>query len=206
MSRLVEWMTDAADDVRRGGPGKLFSGSVRPVVTYTAWETPRLAVSAEHLQLQGVDLVALPRAGGSYFMGDSQVLLYPVISLAEFDLDPVAYTWCLEETARLALHDLGVEAHRRPELNGLWTSDGRIARAGSSVHHGVTRFGLSVNLGSISEPATYTISCAADCGNGSVQDSTGEPPPSVELAASALADGFATVFSVELTVGSHAPA
>ena len=160
----------------------------------------------------GVEVVETDRGGEATYHGPGQLVAYPIISVRELKMGPVAYVRILEETIIQVLRDHGIRGHRVVGKSGVWV-DGepgdkpqkgenpagrKIAAIGVRLSGGVAMHGMALN---VSTDLTY-YSHIVPCGMPgldmtSMQQETGEELP-VEDVARDWAAAFADILFFEL--------
>jgi len=102
-----------------------------------------------------VALFEIARGGDVTYHAPGQLVAYPVVRLGALEGpagrgplgDVVAYLRLLEDAIVEASRALGVEAHVRPGLTGVWTDARRkLASIGVGVRNGWTQHGLALNV------------------------------------------------------------
>lgn len=111
-------------------------------------------------QRRGVALHWVDRGGDVTYHGPGQLVGYPLLPLGAVQTDTarpgapgvdyVGYLRRLEAVLIAALAALGVEAHRQPEMTGVWVANPRLAKIaaiGVKVDsRGVSRHGFALNV------------------------------------------------------------
>ncbi len=112
------------------------------------------------LASMGVDLAETDRGGEATYHGLGQLVAYPILSIREAGLGPVAYVRILEETIIQTLSEYGVRGHRIVGKTGVWVGgepgakpkDGglpagrKVAAIGVRVSGGVAMHGMALNV------------------------------------------------------------
>ena len=107
-----------------------------------------------------VSVVRTDRGGETTYHGPGQLVAYPILSIRELGIGPVAYVRLLEETTIQLLAAYGVQAHRVVGKTGVWIDgepgikvaedaapEGRkIAAIGVRVSGGVAMHGIALNV------------------------------------------------------------
>jgi lipoyl(octanoyl) transferase len=196
-----------------------------PVVTLGRGSSDRNVVaSAEALSAAGVDRVEIERGGDVTYHGPGQLVGYPILDLSGFRRDLHWYLRQLEETLRLLLDDLGIQAFTVPDYTGVWVGNAdvagdpaarargevrKIASIGVHVSRWVTWHGFALNL----TPAAlagfdWIVPCGIDqvrmtC----VEEEGGKSSP--EVIRTALVSAFSRSFETdaflapEIEPGAH---
>jgi len=110
-----------------------------------------LLASAEQLATMGVEIVQSDRGGDITFHGPGQLVVYPIIRLADHRLSVSGYVHLLEEIIISALDRFGVPANADPAAVGVWTpsngcSSAKVCAIGVRIRRGVTLHGLALNV------------------------------------------------------------
>jgi len=95
---------------------------------------------------EGIPVLDVERGGGATYHGPGQVVAYPVVRLSRFQNDIHRYLRVLEGVMIQVCRNVGVNAHRREGLTGVWVEDRKIAFLGVAVRGYVTFHGLSLNV------------------------------------------------------------
>jgi lipoyl(octanoyl) transferase len=118
-----------------------------------------LRVDRERLAKLGIDILQVERGGDITYHGPGQLIAYPILDLRGFGRDVHQYVRRLEESAKLFLGRVGVEAGRRAGQPGLYASGGKIASVGVFISGWVTMHGIAINLSLPAEHAGLVRPC-----------------------------------------------
>jgi lipoate-protein ligase B len=107
------------------------------------------------LDRRGIEVARSDRGGRATYHGPGQVVLYPVVSIAELGLGVKDWVCLLESALIDTLADYGIRGLRHPGTAGLWTAEdtgrgqggAKIASLGLRVSRGVSYHGVSLNTG-----------------------------------------------------------
>lgn len=114
---------------------------------------PQAKERARHAPLlgplpEGVTLVDIERGGDLTYHGPGQLVIYPILYLAERDIH--AYLRRLESTVATELDSWGVPTHSDEDATGVWVSARgvrkKVASIGIAVRKWVTYHGMGLNL------------------------------------------------------------
>jgi lipoyl(octanoyl) transferase len=155
-----------------------------------------LRVPSQQLEADGVDLVESNRGGDLTYHGPGQVVAYLILKLEEGDRDIGRFVTMLEETQRLTLLALGIDATRDPNNRGVWVGNNKIGAVGARVRAWTTMHGISLNVRGPLEGFEWIVPCGlADRGITSIErELLPGKLPSDEQIDRLLADSFAAVF------------
>ena len=112
------------------------------------------AASQEHLlwdeaerQRRGVEVVWSDRGGEATYHGPGQLVGYPVLDLAHFDLTIPQYVERLGTSLIGYLRLLGIESEPgEPGFTGVWYGGDKLAAIGIKLNHSVVSHGFALNL------------------------------------------------------------
>ncbi len=104
--------------------------------------TPAPAVLAE----RGFAFHQTERGGLATYHGPGQLVVYPLVSLAQRGLGVRVFVNLLEQVVIDWLSELGIQACRRADFPGVWVGNEKICALGLHVKRGVTMHGLALNL------------------------------------------------------------
>ncbi len=157
----------------------------------------------------GLPVVDVDRGGRITWHGPGQLVMYPIIKLAE-PVDVVDYVRRLEEALIQAVRRSGVaQAGRIDGRSGVWVpaSEGRqdrkVAALGIRVTHGVTMHGLSLNCDNTMEFYNYIVPCGiSDAGVTTLSAELGRDVPVASMVEPLLGD-LRDALEGRLTVADH---
>ena len=135
--------------VLAGGEEHLLLLEHPPVITLgrRPGVSDHLLASTAQLNDQNVDVVQSDRGGDITFHGPGQLIVYPIIRLADHRLSVGSYMRALERGVITALNELGVPAKEEPGIIGVWTESGaKICALGVRIRRGVTLHGIALNV------------------------------------------------------------
>lgn len=105
-----------------------------------------LLASRDALARKGIDLETSSRGGDVTYHGPGQLVMYPILRLGTAEADSHGYLGNLEEIAIRTAATFGVDAFRRPGMNGAWTAQGKLAAIGFHLRRWVSMHGMSFNV------------------------------------------------------------
>jgi lipoyl(octanoyl) transferase len=139
-------------EVAAGGRERLLLVEHPPVITFGRRPgiERNLIASEEQLASLGVEVVASDRGGDITFHGPGQLVVYPIIRLADHRLSVSGYVHSLEAAVISALRRWGIEAHADPAAVGVWVNINdrptKVCAIGVRIRKGVSMHGLALNV------------------------------------------------------------
>jgi len=134
-----------------------------PVITLGARQSAnKLLADRPEIERRGIEIIEIRRGGGTTAHNPGQLVIYPVLSLADFRLGISEYIRTLELIGSELLTALGVPAGRRDGFPGLWIAGKKIASIGVRVSRGVTFHGMAVNIKNDLTIFDYLIPCGLE--------------------------------------------
>lgn len=132
---------------RRGGPDVCLALEHPPTITLgrRATATDVVAPGTE-LAAHGVACRVTERGGRATYHAPGQLVVYPIVHLADRGFGVRAFVWCLEEIMLDVCRAVGVRAARDPRGHGVWTARGKLGAVGIRVREGITTHGLALNV------------------------------------------------------------
>src|SRR5688572_10570970 len=121
--RAWEVQQQAHAEVLEGGDERFILVEHPPVITLGRRPgiQRNMLASEEHLARLGVELVQSDRGGDITFHGPGQLVVYPIIRLADHKLSVSGYVHLLERAVIDAMKDWGLTGHADPSAVGVWT-------------------------------------------------------------------------------------
>ena len=104
-----------------------------------------LLLSAEQYKAQGIDLVAIDRGGEVTAHNPGQQVVYPILSVRQFDLTPKKYVTILEQCVIDTLETFGIAGQTDPTYPGVWVGDEKICAVGVRIKQRITQHGIALN-------------------------------------------------------------
>ena len=192
-------MQEAAhEEVAAGEPERIFLVEHPPVITYgrRPGVDRNLLAAVDQLAALGVEVVQSDRGGDITFHGPGQLVVYPIIRLADHKLSVSGYVHTLEAIIIEALKVFGVPANTDAAAVGVWTpsqscSSAKVCAIGVRVRRGVTLHGLALNVATDLKFFDLIIPCGlADRPVTSLQKLLGTRAPEMSRVKSVLIEQF----------------
>jgi lipoyl(octanoyl) transferase len=143
----------AHEEVLAGGDERIIFVEHPPVITYgrRPGVDKNLLASTDQLANLGVEIVQSDRGGDITFHGPGQLVVYPIIRLADHKFSVSGYVHTLEAIIISALKKFGVPANTDAAAVGVWTpsqscSSAKVCAIGVRIRRGVTLHGLALNV------------------------------------------------------------
>jgi len=154
-------------------------------------------------QRREVDVVWSDRGGEATYHGPGQLVGYPILDLAHFELSIPQYLEKLEQSLIDYLRELAVDAEPgEPGLTGVWSGGEKVAAIGIKLNRSIVSHGFALNLTTDIGYFEGIVPCGhADKRPTSVEAITGTALD-VRDAARAYAAHFSRVFDTVLEWGS----
>ena len=119
------------------------------------------------------EIVETDRGGEATYHGPGQLVAYPIISVRELKLGPVAYVRLLEETTIQMLAEYGIRGHRVVGKSGVWIggepggrpkeganpTGRKIAAIGVRLSGGVAMHGMALNVSTDLTYYSHIVPC-----------------------------------------------
>ena len=150
-------------------------GDTLLVLEHPAVYTAGKRTQPEDMPDNGLPVIDVDRGGRITWHGEGQLVIYPIIKLAE-PVDVVDYVRRLEEAVIHSVRELGVRtAGRIDGRSGVWvpsttraedpaasSRDRKIAALGIRITRGVTMHGLALNCSNTLDYYDHIIACGID--------------------------------------------
>ncbi len=159
-----------------------------------------LLVPRAELEAAGVAVLDVDRGGDVTYHGPGQLVGYPILRLADHELDAVSYIRALESVLIEVVASYGLAASRIRHLTGVWVDDRKLAAIGTKVDvHGITQHGFALNVTTDLSYFEKIVPCGIrHKGIGSIAALLGREVPMREVIERTIA-AFGRVFGAEMT-------
>jgi lipoyl(octanoyl) transferase len=131
-----------------------------PVITLTRRKAigEHLVATPAQLDAAGVTTHETDRGGDITYHGPGQLVVYPILKLADFGLNLSRYMRLLEQTVIDTARRFGIAAHREPGSTGVWVKSPGVAGIGAGrgtaklcamgvrIRKNTTLHGLALNV------------------------------------------------------------
>lgn len=108
-------------------------------------EDSEIFISKEEREEKGIELIDIRRGGKVTFHGPGQIVIYPILNLSHFKKSIKWYIESLEDVVILTLEGLGIKAHKKDGIVGIFTEKGKICAVGVEVKKWRTLHGIAIN-------------------------------------------------------------
>lgn len=137
----IEAMHVRAAAISAGAPAEIWVLEHAPVIS-----AGRQTGEGEIFAPPGVQVVRTDRGGKATWHGPGQLVIYPLLRLADYRLGVRRWVQLLLETGAQSFEYLGMAVRLDEQAIGLYTSRGKIASLGIHVQGGVSTHGVSLNV------------------------------------------------------------
>ena len=160
-----------------------------------------LLVPRDELEATGIAVLDVDRGGDVTYHGPGQLVGYPILRLAEYNLDAVEYMRSLESMLIAVCESYGLAAGRVRHLTGVWVGEQKLAAIGTKVDvNGVTLHGFALNVTTDLDYFTKIVPCGIrNKGVGSLAGLLGRDVP-LDRVIECVVAAFGQVFDVEMIV------
>ena len=135
------------DAVLAGGPQAILLCEHPAILTLGRLADDRhILFPREYLEERGIGVRAIDRGGDITLHAPGQLVIYPILNLAEHEKDLHFYMHRLEQVAIDLLDRFGIVANRISGNTGVWVGEQKIASIGIGVRKWITYHGLAVNV------------------------------------------------------------
>jgi lipoyl(octanoyl) transferase len=139
---------EAAWERRRRGGRDVCLALEHPATITFGRRTGRddLRVDDAELAHRGIMSHRVERGGFATYHAPGQLVIYPIVGLAERGFGVRTFVWRLEQIMIDVARTAGVVAHRDPRGRGVWTARGKLGAVGIRVRDGVSTHGIALNV------------------------------------------------------------
>ena len=118
-----------------------------------------LKVAEAYLLSRGIKIHRIERGGEVTAHEPGQLVVYPIIRLADFALMARHYVNLLEDSVIVTLHRFGIIAARDADYPGVWVGRDKICAIGVRIKEHVSLHGLALNVCNTLETFAYIVPC-----------------------------------------------
>jgi lipoate-protein ligase B len=128
-------------------PGTILSVEHPPVLTLGRnAKEKHLKFAEPYLRSLGVELHRIERGGEVTAHEPGQLVVYPVVRLADYGLMPRLYVRLLEDAVASTLARFGITAGPDPEHPGVWVGREKICAVGIRIKDRASMHGIALNV------------------------------------------------------------
>ena len=165
-----------------------------------------LLAPRDQLEAEGVTILDVDRGGDVTYHGPGQLVGYPILRLADYDLDAVRYLRALEAVLIDVGQRYGLDAQHVRHLTGVWVGNQKIAAIGTKVDvNGITQHGFALNVATDLSYFDKIVPCGIrNRGVGSLSGLTGQMINMDEVIERTV-EAFGRIFGVHMVWNDDAP-
>lgn len=130
-----------------------------PVVTLGRIGKENSIINKNFFDKENIPVISSGRGGEITYHAPGQLVLYPIVDLAERRRDITFYIDFLEKTITRSLNRFGIPAERIDTNRGVWVHGKKIGFIGIAVKRWVSYHGVSVNINNDVAPFAYMHPC-----------------------------------------------
>ena len=127
-------------------PGRIIITEPDPTITKgIRGEEREIFIPQAERERRGIEVVDIKRGGRVTFHGPGQLVIYPLLNLNHFKKSIKWYIESLERVVVDTLKEIGVEAHKKEGIVGIFTERGKVCAIGIEVKRWKTLHGIAIN-------------------------------------------------------------
>lgn len=132
---------------RRGGPDVCLALEHPATITFGRRAgRDDLHIDDAELARRGITSHRVERGGFATYHAPGQLVIYPIVGLAERGFGVRTFVWRLEQIMIDVARTAGVVAERDARGRGVWTARGKLGAVGIRVRDGISTHGLALNV------------------------------------------------------------
>lgn len=108
--------------------------------------TEHLLVTPAELESAGIAVVETDRGGEVTGHEPGQMVVYPILRLADYRLSPRKYVCLLEKSVIATLARFGVQGQTDPENPGVWVEQRKVCAIGIRIKQRISMHGIALNV------------------------------------------------------------
>ena len=106
-----------------------------------------------------IPIVPTDRGGQVTYHGPGQMIIYPILKLANWNLAPLQLVDILENTTIQALQQLGICSQANPDARGVYISGQKVGSIGLKIKSGYAYHGMAINIDMDLSPFQAIVPC-----------------------------------------------
>jgi len=126
--------------------GRIIVTEPNPTITKgIRGEESEIFIPQAERERRGIEVVDIKRGGRVTFHGPGQLVIYPLLNLNHFKKSIKWYIDSLERVVIDTLKEIGVEAHKKEGIVGIFSGKGKICAIGIEIKRWRTLHGIAIN-------------------------------------------------------------
>lgn len=172
-----------------------------PVITMGKSGKVKNILAPETIAERKIKIIQTDRGGDVTYHGPGQLIVYPIMNLADQGLGLLGYVWKLEEMVIKLLRNFGIQGGRVEKMRGVWVGKEKIAALGVFLSRWISKHGLALNVNTDLDPFDLINPCGTGRRATSMARILGREL-SMEDVESMMIRSFAEVFGMYISVES----
>jgi len=157
-----------------------------------------LLVSESQLEHSGIPIVQVERGGKITYHAPGQLVVYPILDLAQNRLGVADYVTALEEVMIRTCADWGIRAGRNEINRGIWVGRKKIGSIGIAVRRDISFHGMALNVRPDLEPFCWVEPCGLEGVSMTSMQQELDKPVAVQEVKRSVQKALSAVFAVSL--------
>lgn len=157
-----------------------------------------LLISENRLEHAGIPIVQVERGGKITYHAPGQLVVYPILNLAQSGLGVADYVNALEEVMIRTCAAWDVSAERNEVNRGIWVGKKKIGSIGIAVRRDISFHGMALNVAPDLDPFCWVEPCGLEGVSMTSMQQELDKPVAVHQVKASIIDEFSAVFGVSL--------
>ena len=157
-----------------------------------------LLITEEKLAHAGIPVIQVERGGKITYHGPGQLVVYPILNLAQLRLGVADYVTALEEVMIRTCAVWGIMVERNEINRGIWVGQRKIGSIGIAVRRDISFHGMALNVDPDLDPFCWVEPCGLEGVRMTSMKQELDKSVPVQKVKGSVMDALSAVFDVQL--------
>ena len=157
-----------------------------------------LLIAEDKLEHAGIPIIQVERGGKITYHGPGQLVVYPILNLAQLRLGVADYVTALEEIMIRVCTAWDITVERNEINRGIWVGQRKIGSIGIAVRRDISFHGMALNVDPDLDPFCWVEPCGLEGVSMTSMRQELDKSVSVQKVKNSIIEAFSAVFDAQL--------